>query len=141
MDTEKFLVLACSTLVLNTFLVAIRLYQVRLSEMKRERVQPQTIALSSERSDKLADSRASDNYNNLFELPVLFYVLCAFALATNHVPIWLVAMAWVFVLLRVIHSYIQCTYNKVMHRFFAFIVGFALLGIMWILFLVSYLST
>ena len=88
---------------------------------------------------KLADSRASDNYNHLYELPVLFYALCALALALDHIPAWLPPLAWVFVALRVLHSAIQCSYNKVMHRFPVFVCGFLLLPAMWVAFAISYL--
>ena len=62
---------------------------------------------------------------------MLFYALCALALATTHVPGWLPAAAWLFVALRIAHSAIQCSYNRVMHRFAVFLAGFALLGAMW----------
>ena len=86
------------------------------------------------------DSRASDNYNHLFELPVLFYVLCALAIATRHVPAWLPAAAWLFAALRIAHSGIQCSYNRVMHRFSVFLAGFLLLGAMWAGYALSYLA-
>lgn len=140
MTNQEHIVLAAASLVLLTFLVAIRMLYVRVKEMKASRVHPQAVALSSERKEKLKDSRASDNYNHLFELPVLFYALCACALATSHIPNWLVVCAWVFVLLRVVHSGIQCTYNKVMHRFYVFLAGlFCIVGT-WTAFVLSFIN-
>jgi len=40
-------------------------------------------------------------------------------------------LAWLFVGLRVAHSAIQCSYNRVMHRFFAHILGAFVLWGLW----------
>lgn len=140
MAPQQHLVAACAALALLTFLVGMRMLAVRVAEMRARRIHPQAVALSAQRAQRLDDSRASDNYNHLFELPVLFYALCALALATTHVPGWLPAAAWLFVALRIVHSAIQCSYNRVMHRFAVFLAGFALLGAMWAGFALSYLA-
>jgi hypothetical protein len=114
---------------------------VRVAEMRSRKIHPQAVALSAQRTQRLEDSRASDNYNHLFELPVLFYVLCLAALAAQHIPGWLPALAWLFVGLRIVHSLIQCTYNKVMHRFAVFLAGLFLVMAMWLAFIVSILAT
>jgi len=40
---------------------------------------------------------------------------------------------WLYVALRVVHSAIQCTYNKVMHRMRAFIASVFVLWAIWAL--------
>jgi hypothetical protein len=42
-----------------------------------------------------------------------------------------VAAAWGFVALRVVHSLIHVTYNRVLHRFVAWVLGAAWLFAMW----------
>ena len=123
--------LACAALATLTFIVGARMFHVRIGEMRTKRIHPEAVALSSERDELLSDSRASDNYKNLFELPLLFYALCAIALGTEHIPSWLPAAAWAFVAARTLHSAIQCSYNKVMHRFYAFVAGFLILAAAW----------
>ena len=140
MAPQQHLVAACAALATLTFVVGLRMLAVRVAEMRARRIHPQAVALSAQRAQRLDDSRASDNYNHLFELPVLFYGLCALALATTHVPGWLPAAAWLFVAVRIAHSAIQCSYNRVMHRFAVFLAGFALLGAMWAGFALSYLA-
>ncbi len=140
MGPEQHLVAACAALAILTFAVGLRMLGVRVAEMRARRIHPQAVALSAERAKRLDDSRASDNYNHLFELPVLFYALCALALASAHVPAWLPAAAWLFVGLRIVHSAIQCSYNRVMHRFTVFLAGFALLAAMWAGYALSYLA-
>ena len=56
-----------------TFLVWVRLYQLRLGEMARKRIHAQALANAADSVRLLSDTRASDNFRNLFELPVLFY--------------------------------------------------------------------
>ena len=119
-------------LVALTFVVAVLMYRRRVSVMKRERIHPQSVALSAQIAQKLTDTRASDNYRNLFELPVLFYFGIALAVAANVRDPWVLGLAWAFLALRVAHSAIQCGYNKVMHRFQVFIAGVMVLALMWI---------
>lgn len=75
---------------------------------------------------------AAENYNHQFEMPVLFYVLSLLALLTGFGGELSLALAWIYVALRVIHSLIHCTYNKVMQRFFVFAISAIVLIIMLI---------
>ncbi|MCL1633499.1 MAPEG family protein [Luteimonas sp. SX5] len=118
-------------LVALTFLVWCRLYIVRIGQMRRERIHPQTVATSAQAAAKLTDSRAADNFRNLFELPVLFYMALAIAALTDSATPVLMALAWAFVALRFAHSAIHCGYNKVMHRFMAYMAGAAVLWLLW----------
>jgi hypothetical protein len=102
-----------------TLLVWLRLYQIRLAEMKRSRIDPQRLAGSADKG-LLKDTRASDNFMNLFEVPVLFYALVLATMQSGITDPWLLLLAWCFVALRALHSLIQCSYNRVMHRFSAY---------------------
>ena len=117
--TVNPLLLPLLAMVGLTLLVWIRLYVVRLREMKRSRIHPQRLAGSADKG-LLKDTRASDNFINLFEVPVLFYVLVLAAVASGVQDPALLALAWCFVALRAVHSAIQCSYNRVMHRFSAY---------------------
>ena len=132
MSPSAQLVFAALAMVLLTLAVALRMLAVRITEMRVRRIHPQTTATSLQVAARLQNVQAADNFRNLFEVPVLFYALCATALAANHVPGWLVLGAWLFVLLRVVHSVIHCTYNKVMHRFPVFLAGFVVVVALWV---------
>src|SRR5258705_13957705 len=110
-----------------TFVVWLRMYFRRIAQMKRERIHPQAVATSAQLSARLTDSAAADNFRNLFELPVLFYLAVVVAVQTAQVTAVTLALAWAFVALRIVHSAIQCTYNKVIHRFYAYVSGGAVL--------------
>ena len=131
---ESTIFLPCAALVALTAAVGIRLFVERIGDMKRNRIHPQTIAISRQAVERLRSVQAADNYRNLFEVPVLFYALSAALTASHLVSLGFVAAAWVFVGLRVAHSYIHCTYNKVVHRFAVFAVSSTLLVAMWLAF-------
>src|SRR5690606_12250009 len=61
-------------MVVLTLVVWLRMYTTRVAQMKRERIHPQSVATSAQAAARLTDSRAADNFRNLFELPVLFYL-------------------------------------------------------------------
>ncbi len=118
-------------MVVLTFAVSVRMYMTRIGEMKRERIHPQAVATSAQAASRFTDTRAADNFRNLFELPVLFYVALLFAAQTGQVTTTILVLAWSFVALRAAHSYIQCTYNKVMHRFKVYLAGSVALWMLW----------
>ena len=128
-DTRIFLpALAMAGL---TFVVWLRMYFSRIGEMKRERVHPQAVATSVQMAALLKDTRAADNFRNLFELPVLFYMAVIVAAASGQVTTLVLSLAWLFVAFRILHSAIHCSYNKVMHRFQAYLAGGIVLWILW----------
>ncbi len=137
MSPPYLLALSSFALVVLTFLVGLRLLYVRSQEMREKRVHPQAASTSVQMAAKLQNVQAADNFRNLFETPVLFYALVAIAIGSNFVPVWLVAGAWSYVALRGLHSFIHCTYNRVMQRFAAFGAGFLLLVGLWAAFVIG----
>jgi len=130
METRLIWWPAVAMVALN-IVVWVRMYRTRIAQMKRERIHPQAVATSAQAAAKLTDSKAADNFRNLFELPVLFYLAMVVA-AQNAQVNWLtLGLAWTFVALRVLHSFIHCTYNKVIHRFYAYFFGGVVLWSLW----------
>ena len=130
MDTRLIFLPALAMAAL-TFVVWCRMFSTRIGQMKRERIHPQAVATSAQATARLTDSRAADNFRNLFELPVLFYLALVVAALTSPVTGLTLALSWAFVAMRVVHSAIQCSYNKVMHRFRAYVAGGMLLWTLW----------
>jgi hypothetical protein len=121
-STGNPLLLPLLAMVGLTLAVWVRLYVVRVREMKRSRINPQRLAGSADKG-LLKDTRASDNFSNLFEVPVLFYALVLATIASGIADPALLVLAWAFVGLRALHSAIQCSYNRVMHRFTVYALG------------------
>ena len=114
-----------------TLLVWLRMYVERIGQMKRLRVPPQEVASHAGMVARIPDSRAADNFRNLFELPVLFYLALVVATLTGQTGPVALALAWAFVALRALHSLIHCSYNRVMHRFAVYVAGGAVLWLLW----------
>jgi hypothetical protein len=126
-----------AAMLLLTTVVAALLLRERITEMKARRIHPQQLPSSSQMSATLQQTRAADNYKNLFEMPVMFYVLCLALYATQLASSGFVMAAWAYVALRVLHSVIHVGYNTVMHRFAVFALSSTLLLVMWIAFVVQ----
>jgi hypothetical protein len=72
------------------------------------------------------------HYDNLFELPTLFYAACLTAYVLNAVSGWTLIFAWGFVAARLVQSAIHLTYNNPAHRGIAFVVGVVFTFALWI---------
>ena len=118
-------------MVALTLVVWLRLYFVRIPEMRRLRIHPQSVATSAQKSARLVDTRAADNFINLLEVPVLFYLALIVAYLTQQATPLVLGIAWSFVAGRVLHSLIQCNYNKVMHRFAVYSISTCLVWVLW----------
>jgi len=75
-------------------------------------------------------SGASNNFRNLFELPVIFYAVCLYLMASGQVDSFYANCALAFLLLRCLHSLIHCSYNRVAHRFGVYILSALVLWVM-----------
>ena len=127
--------LPCAAMVLVTALVWVKLYADRLTEMREKRIDPQALSTTRAAAGRLENTQAADNFRNLFEVPVLFYVLCIAVAITGSSTPGLVLAAWTFVGLRALHSLIHVSYNRVLHRFLAYAASTLLLFGMWAMFL------
>ncbi len=93
---------------------------------------PQDAAHSKDLKGTMPDwvERAADNYNHLFEQPVAFYALTLCIAVINDFDSFMVQLAWAFVVLRIMHSLVQLTFNLVLLRFFIFVMGWLVLALM-----------
>ena len=114
-----------------TFLVQRRMFVTLVAETRREGIRMRDIATSPQLYARLKDVKAADNFRNLLELPVLFYLALVVAFLTAQVNVLTLSLAWAFFFSRVAHSVIQCGYNRVRDRFYAYLAGTVLLWVFW----------
>jgi hypothetical protein len=112
-------------LMLLTIAVWAYMYYLRLSFINRNQLDPQSLATTREVIDIMPANinTPSENLINLFELPILFYFTCIFLYVANQVNATYLVLAYCFLIFRVAHSLVHCTYNKVMHRFLFYILS------------------
>jgi hypothetical protein len=63
---------------------------------------------------------------------MLFYVVCIVLYVTAGASTTTVVVAWAFVVLRIAHSLIHLTYNRVVHRLAAFTAANVALAVLWV---------
>lgn len=125
-------------LVALIFVVWFTLFIQRFAHMKRN---PPT-------AESFADGEAAQRYfrpvempannlANLFEMPVLYFALVPLLIGTNHANLTQVTLAWIFVILRMVHSFIHIGPKKVQPRFMVYLASVAVLMAMWIGFFVD----
>lgn len=117
---------------LLSLVMFIWMYATRLPAFSKARLDPQEAMHPGTYDARIPSEvrRVADNYNHLFEAPTVFYaVTLAIVLLGLADPLH-VMCAWAFVLLRVLHSVVQATANKVVVRFSLFALSWVAMGIM-----------
>ncbi|MBY0531382.1 MAG: MAPEG family protein [Xanthobacteraceae bacterium] len=137
--TVPMILLPVFVMIALTLSLAIWMGYERNRLVYSREVKIKDIALTKENWPEQA-KKVSNAYHNQYELPVLFYVLVAFALVTRKADLIFVVLSWVFVISRLVHAYIHTTTNYVPRRFFAYLVGLGVIAIMWIYFALQILA-
>lgn len=78
-----------------------------------------------------ATRAAVRHWDNLFELPTVFYAGCLTAYVLGTVTATVLVCAWIFAAGRTIQSVVHLSYNNSSHRGGAFTLSFVALMVMW----------
>jgi hypothetical protein len=73
------------------------------------------------------------NLTNLYELPMLFFVVCLALYAVNGATLLAVVIAWCFVATRIVHTFVHLTSNRLALRQPVFVLSFILNGALWVM--------
>jgi hypothetical protein len=119
-------------LVILTMVIMVLTARVRVRSVQTGKV-PQSYYSLMEGHD-IPDfvAKMTRNFNNLFEVPTLFYAGGAVYLALDQTGQLPVINAWIFVAARVMHSIIHLSYNNVVHRLTIFAIGNLSVLVMWL---------
>jgi hypothetical protein len=130
----KLLILAIAAQVLLTLAILILMGVERVPRVTSGEIPLKDIAVDTA-AYPLKARLLSNNFDNQFQLPILFYVATLLALWSGGTN-WLeVACAWAFVALRYGHTAIHVTTNNVERRFAVYTAGLAVLAVLWLLLL------
>ncbi len=105
-----------------TAIVWFVMYAKRIPAMNKAGVPVQAYTTPDKAVELLPEAvnNSANNFRNLFELPVLFYGMCLFLYVTGSVDTGYLIAAWLFLAFRVAHSFVHCTSNIVMLRFYLY---------------------
>ena len=130
MTIVQWLLLPAFLHVAWVYALLMRMGRARVAAVRSGKVTLEEIALDGSRwPDEIR--KFSNNYDNQFQLPVLFYGLLPLLVVLDKVDWLSVALAWMFLAGRVLHSLIHTGSNAVLKRGQAFLVAFVALGLMW----------
>jgi hypothetical protein len=112
-------------MIFLTLVVWVYMYIRRISYIENQKIRPQDFAVStaSIQSWPPKVTNPSDNLKNLFEIPVIFYALVLYLFMTKQVDTIYVYAAWIFVIFRALHSAVHCTFNRIMLRFYLYLIA------------------
>ena len=108
-----------------TLIVWVYMYIRRIRFITSSKISPKDLAVPGalERLSPSSVSNPSDNLQNLFEIPIIFYALVLYLFVTQQVDAVYVNTAWIFTIFRILHSAVHCTFNLVMLRFYLYLVS------------------
>jgi hypothetical protein len=121
--------------VLLTFVVGFWAAYLRVQAVRSRAVHPRDVSLR-ELNWPPQVLKITHAFDNQLELPLLFYVLTILAWLTKQADLWFVALAWVFVVLRLLHAAVHVGSNNLRQRGLLFIAGGFVLAVMWAIFMV-----
>ena len=102
---------------------------VRIKAVKGREIKFSQFRLQEGMPEKI--QQVSNNVNNLFQVPLLFFMACLFLLVLDKVTPLNLFLSWGFVLLRVVHSWVHISENDVNLRFFSFALGVVFLVVIY----------
>lgn len=107
-----------------TMVMWLWMYVTRIPAMNAVKLDPNSLAKDPTRTlDDILPAQVqwkAHNYNHLHEAPTLFYAVCLLLVVAGQGNGLSAQVAWAYVGLRVVHSLVQVTVNKVMLRFVLF---------------------
>ncbi len=107
------------SLVMLTWLVI-----ARMPAMKKAGIDVKTITGGRPGAlDGVVEDRAqwkAHNYIHLMEQPTIFYAVCIVLALMGQGDGLNATIAWAYVILRVLHSIVQATFNRILFRFILF---------------------
>jgi hypothetical protein len=124
-----------SVLALWTGFMVLMVGFSRIRAVRAGRIRPSAFRLG-ESADVPADVTVwNRNLMNLLEMPLLFYVVSIAFYVTHQVTPKVVTLAWIFLALRLAHSLIHVTSNRILVRLFFYAASNIVLLSLWIRFI------
>lgn len=125
-------------MILLTFGVAAYMLKLRVAAVKSGKIKLSAFRLNNTDSMPPELLQVARNYSNLFEVPILFYTAGTLVLVLGMDSAVTSLLGWLFVLSRIIHSWIHLSSNNVIRRMQAYMAGNFCVLLIWILIVWNY---
>ena len=123
---------------LNLFLIFRLIYMATMYTLNKDVKLGQFRIYEGKFPDRLRSAR--QQFQNMFEIPILFYLLCLLNIFFKNYNQFDIIICWCFVVFRVIHFFIRLQNQKtinVIPRILVFIISLIFLTIGWINFIIN----
>jgi len=134
MATSNFqIIYPMFAMVLLTFSVLIRLFRARVRAVADGKTEVKYFRVYQGAGEAEESAKLARHFTNLYEAPVLFYACCLAILLTGISDIVMLVMAWSYVALRVVHTFIHTGRNRIGPRARVYFASWIVLLAMWLL--------
>jgi hypothetical protein len=130
--SSQSLVYPMAAMVLLTMIVLVRLFRARVGAVRGGSLDASYYRLYQGAAEPEQAQKLSRHFINLFEAPTLFYVACLAAMIAGVTGWVMVALAWAYVITRVLHAVIHLGGNRLRKRLTIYFAGWLVLAAMWI---------
>jgi len=112
--------------------IGVRMLQLRFRAVLKDKLHPGYFKFN--RGAELPEYllQISQHYENLYETPILFYVIIILAYMLNVVDVVTIVLAYGYVVTRILHALIHLKSNNVGHRKNIFLVSIIILTMLWL---------
>lgn len=118
-------------MVLLTFLVGLVAAAARFTSVRSGEVRFKYFKLMQGQEVPERVTVTTRCFNNMFEVPVLFYVACTLYIVLGVGGLSGLVCAWLFVALRYGQAFVHLTYNNFFHRMLTFWAAFMCALLLW----------
>jgi len=126
------MILPLSMMLLLVFILFGALFVARMSALYRKNVDLKYYEVFKGAEPPAYLTKVTNNLNNLFEVPTLFYVAATLVITLNIETETMMFNAWGFVIARYVHSLVHTTINNYLARGFVFTVSIYYLAALWL---------
>ena len=106
------LIYPMSAMVLLTVVVLVSLFRSRVRAVKNGEISAAYFRTYQGEIEPESTLKLSQQFSNIFEAPTLFYVVCLAAMITAQAAPAFQLLAWVYVVLRVVHAFVHTGSNR-----------------------------
>lgn len=133
MSIEQALLAPVFLHVLLTLVVGILTLRARIAAVRQGQASLKKIALNNSAWPDTV-LKLGNNFNNQFQVPVVWYACVALLLVTQKADWVAVVFSWLFVASRLLHSFEHTRRNNVVHRMSWYFAGYGCVTGMWLWF-------
>lgn len=106
-----------------SLVMLIWLYATRIPAMQAGKIKPGSATKAQMEAMPAWATNPANNYNHLMEQPTIFYAICLALELLDQASDINIGLAWLYVVIRVVHSLVQATVNIIIIRFLIFSAG------------------